>query len=66
MNNKTASPNKHKTNLKDQQKKANTSSDRLLKAKIKLQNKFESLSDESGMEYVDTHDHLRAGSSSSW
>ena len=63
MNKKVASPNKNKT--KDQIKKPNTT-DRLPKAEIKLQNKFESLSDESDMEYVDTHDNPRAGSSTSW
>lgn len=63
MNKKATSPNKNKT--KDQPKKPNAS-DRLHKAEIKLQNKFESLSDESDMEYVDSHDHPRAGSSTSW
>ena len=63
MNKKVTSPNKNKT--KDQIKKPNTT-DRLPKAEIKLQNKFESLSDESDMEYVDTHDNPRAGSSTSW
>ena len=62
MNKKVTSP-KNKT--KDQIKKPNTT-DRLPKAEIKLQNKFESLSDESDMENVDTHDNPRAGSSTSW
>ena len=63
MNKKVTSPNKNKT--KDQIKKPNIT-DRLPKAETKLQNKFESLSDESDMEYVDTHDNPRAGSSTSW
>lgn len=69
MNSKAQSPNKTKSNAKDksdkEQSRKSVSLDRISKGEIQLQNKFESLSDESDMEFVDSHDHPRA-SSSTW
>ena len=69
MNSKAQSPNKTKSNAKDKSDKEHSrksvSLDRISKGEIQLQNKFESLSDESDMEFVDSHDHPRA-SSSTW
>lgn len=70
MNSKAKSPNKTKSNAKDKsdkgQPRKSVSLDRVSESQIQLHNKFESLSDESDMEFVDSHDHPRAGSSTSW
>ena len=67
MNNKAQSPNKSKAKDKSDKEQSRKSVllDRISKGEIQLQNKFESLSDESDMEFVDSHDHPRA-SSSTW
>ena len=73
MNNKSSSPNTNKQNKNDKSHKQSTNkhmtSNREQKGskdEIQLHNKFESLSDESDMEFVDSIDHLRAGSSKPW
>lgn len=71
MNNKSSSPNKNKQNKKEKSQKQSTkhTPDREQKGskdEIQLHNRFESLSDESDMEFVDSTDQPRAGSSKSW
>ena len=71
MNNKSSSPNTNKQNKNDKSQKQSTNkhmtSNREQKGpKDKFHNKFESLSDESDMEFVDSIDHPRAGSSKPW
>ena len=69
MNSKAQSSSKTKSNAKDrsdnEQSRKSVSLDRKSKGEIQLQNKFESFSDESDMEFVDSHDHPRA-SGSTW
>ena len=73
MNNKSSSPNTNKQNKNDKSQKQSTNkhvtSNREQKGskdEIQLHSKFESLSDESDMEFVDSIDHPRAGSSKTW
>ena len=73
MNNKPSSPNKTPANTKDkpqkkQTNKPNTSNreQKGSKNELSLQNKFDALSDESEMEYVDSLDHSRNSDKVSW
>ena len=73
MNNKPSSPNKTSANTKDkpqkkQTNKPNTSNreQKGSKNELSLQNKFDALSDESEMEFVDSHDHSRNSDKVSW
>ena len=73
MNTKSSSPNTNKQNKNGKSQKQSTNkhmtSNREQKGSkdaIQLHNKFESLSDESDMEFVDSIDHPRAGSSKPW
>ena len=68
MNNKSSSPNTNKQNKNDKSQKQSTNrhmtsngEHKGSKDEIQLHNKFESLSDESDMEFVDSIDHPRAG-----
>ena len=73
MNNKPSSPITNNQNKKGQSQKQSANKhmtsnreQKGLKDEIQLHNKFESLSDESDMEFVDSIDHPRAGSSKTW
>ena len=74
MNNKPSSPNKTSTKTKDKpqkktkKKKPNTSNreQKGSKNEFSLQNKFDALSDESEMEFVDSLDHSRNTDKVSW
>ena len=73
MNNKPSSPNKTPANKKDkpqkkQTNKPNTSNreQKGSKNELSLQNKFDALSDESEMEFVDSLDHSRNSDKVSW
>ena len=73
MNNKPSSPNKTPANTKDkpqkkQTNKPNTSNreQKGSKNELSLQNKFDALSDESKMEFVDSLDHSRNSDKVSW
>ena len=73
MNNKSSPPNTNKQNKNDKSQKQSINihmtsnrEQKGSKEEIQLHNKFESLSDESDMEFVDSIDHPRAGSSKPW
>ena len=72
MNNKPSSPNKTSTNTKDkppkkQTNKPNTNREQKgSKNELSLQNKFDALSDESEMEFVDSLDHSCNSDKVSW
>ena len=68
MYNKPSSPNNISTNTKDMLQKKNTSNREQngSKNELSLQNKFDALSDESEMEFVDSLDHSRNTVKVSW